>query len=569
MTSDASTTDHAQLAALLFPHIDKTPADWLAHYPPRPLPPGAFVTRYAPSPTGFVHIGSIYASLVARRAAHQTGGVFFLRIEDTDKKREQDGSIEKIVANMINFGLQPDEGIVQVNPEIELGAYAPYTQSERVEIYETFAKDLVARGLAYPAFDTDAELDAMRRAQEAQNAKPGYYGEWARWRSASLEQVRAKLEAGERPAIRVRAPYPNAAHIQLEDEIRGFIDMPANDTDAVLLKSSNRLPTYHFAHVVDDTLMRVNLVTRGDEWLPSVPLHLQLFSYIGQPAPKFAHIAPIAKMDGTARRKLSKRKDPEADMTYYYQAGYPEQAVTEYLLNLANSSFQDWRRDNPRTPNHAFGFSIHKMGVAPPLFDLVKLNDISKNVIATFSAAEVYGLVQTWANKHDPRIAAVLAADPAYSEAVFNVERMTASPRKDIVNWSDVERAVGFFFDPLFADAVARDGYPMPEYPRQVITAILDHVAGFDPAQPKEIWLAEMRTFAEAHGFARDAKTYKQAPDQFHGHFGDMMMVVRVGLTARTNTPDLHEIMHTLGTERVRARIAQARAYMSSDAQMN
>jgi len=542
------------IAELLYPHVTRTPADWLEIYPPRALPQGAYVTRYAPSPTGFVHIGSIYASLVARRAAHQTGGVFFLRIEDTDKKREQDGSIEAIVRNLINFGLTPDEGIVQIDPEIELGAYKPYTQSERIDIYESFAKDLVARGLAYPAFDSEAELDELRKQQEVEKVQPGYYGKWARWRDASYEDVKARIDAGERPVIRVRAPYPNPTRVVLHDAIRGEIDMPANEIDAVLIKSDNRLPTYHFAHVVDDTVMRVNLVTRGDEWLPSVPLHLQLFAYINQPAPTFAHIAPIAKMDGTSRRKLSKRKDPEANMAYYYEIGYPEQAVTEYLLNLANSNFQDWRRDNPTTPNSEFAFSIEKMGIASPLFDLIKLNDISKDVIARFTAEQVYDLAVAWADEHDQRLAAVLRLESAYTLAVFNVERTGTAPRKDIINWSDVERAVGFFFDPLFEAAIAKDGYPFPALDGELTAQVIEKMKAFDPVMPKENWLAGMRDFAEAHGFARDAKTFKKAPESYRGHFGDMMMIVRAALTGRTNTPDLYEIMKTMGTERVQRR---------------
>ncbi|MFN8528128.1 MAG: glutamate--tRNA ligase family protein [Anaerolineae bacterium] len=551
------TDRYVALAQLLYPHIDKTPQDWLQKFPSRQLPQGAYVTRYAPSPTGFVHIGSIYASLVAQRTAHQTGGVFFLRIEDTDKKREQDGSIEGIVRNMINFGLRPDEGIVQIDPEMELGAYGPYTQSARVEIYETFAKDLVARGFAYPAFDSEDDLEALRKAQEEQKAKPGYYGSWARWREASNDDVKARLDVGDRPVIRVRAPYPNEARIHLRDAIKGDIDMPANDIDAVLMKS-NSLPTYHFAHAVDDTLMRVNLVTRGDEWLPSVPLHMQLFEFIGQPAPTFAHIAPIAKMDGNSKRKLSKRKDPEANMAYYYEAGYPEQSVTEYLLNLANSNFQDWRRANPLASNDEFAFSIEKMGIASPLFDLVKLNDISKDVIATYSAERVYELGVAWALEHDAVLATVLQADPAYSVRVFNVERTTPAPRKDIVNWSDIDRALGFFFDDLFAHGIAAHGYPMPHIDGTVVHQVLEKVKQYDPAVSKEDWLADMRAFAEQHSFARDAKTFKKDPTDFHGHFGDMMMIVRVALTGKTNTPDLYEILHTMGTVRVHQRIEQA-----------
>ena len=333
--------------------------------------------------------------------------------------------------------------------------------------------------------------------------------------------------------------------------------MPANDTDSVILKS-NSLPTYHFAHVVDDTLMRVNLVTRGDEWVPSVPLHLQLFEFIGQNPPNFAHIAPIAKMDGSSKRKLSKRKDPEADMAYYYKAGYPEQAVTEYLLNLANSRFEDWRRENPITPNTSFEFKLDDMGKASPLFDVVKLNDISKDVIAGYTAEQVYETSIAWAKLNNPRLAALLENNREYALRVFNVERTGTSPRKDIVNWSDIERACGFFFDELFAESIGASGYPMPQLNPADIALIIQECAKFDPNALKETWIAHMREFAEQAGFARDVKTFKKEPAAFKGHFGDVMMVVRVALTGKTNTPDLYEIIQTMGIERTKRRLEQA-----------
>ena len=550
------------LADLLFPHITKTPRDYFAQYPPRDLPVGAKVTRFAPSPTGFVHIGSLMTSLVCRRVAHQSGGVFFLRIEDTDKKREQDRSVEEIVTNLINFDLTPDEGYVSVDPLVERGAYAPYVQSQRVEIYETFAKYMVEQGHAYPCFCTEDELDRLRKSQEAQNVKPGYYGSWAIWRNAPLERVKERLDAGERPVIRIRAPYPNEERVRFTDVIKGAIDMPANDLDSVLLKS-NSLPTYHFAHVVDDTLMHVNPVIRGDEWLASAPLHIQTFEFLGLPIPAFAHVAPIAKLDGTSKRKLSKRKDPEANVMYYYEAGYPVQAVSEYLLNLANSSFYDWRKANPDQPYQEFPLRLEDMGVASPLFDLVKLNDISKDVIASYSAEQVYAYGLAWARQYQPRLAALLEADPVYGVAVFNLERTGQAPRKDIVNWSDIERAVGFFFDALYEDSIAAS-FPMPAYTPDVVTAVLDRVRAFDPAQTKETWLDEMRSLGETLGFARDAKTYKKAPDQYKGHFGDVMMIVRVALTGRTNTPDLYEILKILGRERITRRMDRVAALISN-----
>jgi len=556
---------HPDLADLLYPHITGTIADLLAQYPPRKLPDGAYVTRFAPSPTGFVHIGSILTALVSRGMAQRSGGVFILRIEDTDKKREQDGSVEAIVRNLINFGLPPDEGINQLDPEVEAGAYGPYTQSQRVLLYDTFAKALVAAGHGYPCFATEAELETMRKVQEASHVRPGCYGPYAKWRDAKLADVQAALKAGQRPVIRIRAPYPTEERLKFCDEVKGDLDLPINDQDAVLIKS-NGLPTYHFAVVVDDTLMRVNLVIRGDEWLPSAPLHLQMYQYLGLPVPRLAHIAPIAKLDGTSKRKLSKRKDPEANVQYFYEQGYPKQAVAEYLLNLANSDFYDWRKANPTAPYTEFPLALEKMGVSSALFDLVKLNDISKDVIASYTADQVYEYGVAWAQQYAPELAALLATDPAYSRAVFNVERTGDAPRKDLVNWSDMERAVGFFFDALYAAASAQDGYPYPAAASAADRrAILQRVQTFDFTQPKDVWLTAMRDFSESIGFARDVKTFKKAaPGQFKGHFGDVMMVVRVGLTGKTNTPDLYEIAVTLGAGRVAERLSRALAVIEA-----
>jgi glutamyl-tRNA synthetase len=429
-----------------------------------------------------------------------------------------------------------------------------------VEIYEAFAKDMVARGNAYPCFCSEEELNRIRKEQEAANALPGYYGRWAKWRDATLEQVKAELEKGNRPVIRIRAPYPNEARTRFRDLIRGELDLPANDQDSVLVKS-NSLPTYHFAHVVDDTLMRVNTIVRGEEWLPSAPLHIQTFEFLGLPLIDFAHVAPIAKMDGTSRRKLSKRKDPEADVMYYYAAGYPTQAVTEYMLNLANSGFYDWRKANPDAPALDYPFKLEEMGVAMPLFDIVKLNDISKDIIAAYDAPKVYQLVAEWAKEFNPRLLDVLTADKEYTIRVFSVERYTSAPRKDLVNWSDVERVYSFFFDALF-DPQADGGYPLPNLDPTDISRILYHVRQFDPVTtPKEAWLEDMRGLAEGLGFARDAKTFKKNPGEYKGHFGDVMMVVRVALTGRTNTPDLYEILQIFGTERIGRRIEMALAF--------
>lgn len=547
----------ARVAELLFPHVTQTPQDILAQFPARRLPPGAWVTRFAPSPTGFIHIGGIFSALVSKRLAHQTGGVFFLRIEDTDKKREVESGVKEIVENLLNFDLKPDEGPVQVDPIAEAGAYGPYTQSRRADIYAVFAKDLVARGLAYPCFCSPEELEAIRQAQAGSRVKPGYYGPWAKDRDLALEQIEDNLAKKPGFVIRFRAPYPAEDKVQLDDLIRGRLEFPDNDQDAVLLKSDG-LPTYHLAHVVDDALMGTSLIIRGDEWIPSVPLHLQLFRAMNLPLPKFGHVAPIAKMDGSSRRKLSKRKDPEAAVSYYYERGYPAQSVIEYLLNLANSDFEDWRRRNPDAPYTDFELKIGQMASSNALFDLQKLNDISKNIIARYSAATVYDLALAWAQRYDPRLAALLRRDVDYALAVFGVERTGPAPRKDIVNWSDVERACGFFFDELYEE-VAAGGYPWPAVEPDTRRSVLAYCIEQLPALgDRDSWLQDMRQFAESLGFAKDTKTYKSNPGLYKGNWGDVMMVLRVALAAKQFTPDLYAVITTLGTARAVARLRRA-----------
>ena len=553
---------HRQIADLLFPDVHETPEDLFCRYPPRDLPPGAVVTRFAPSPTGFIHIGSIYISLIGRRLATQSGGVWFLRIEDTDQQREIERGVEQILEAIEAFGFQPDEGPYVVEDALrERGAYGPYKQSQRKGLYAVFAKALVEKGLAYPSFQTAQELDAIRAEQERTGAKTGYYGPWAKDRDLAVEDVRRNLAEGKPFVIRIHAPYPARRTIHIHDAIRGRLEMPENDQDYVLLKSDG-LPTYHLAHAVDDPLMRVTLILRADEWLSTLPLHVQLFEALNLPIIDYAHIAPLGKMDGTSKRKLSKRKDPEAAVTYYYQKGYPRQAILEYILNIANSSFEDWRRANPDAPLGDFELKLDRMSNSAALYDPLKMDSVSKDVIAKYSAAEVYEQVVEWAGQYDAPLAQALAADPAYSQRIFtlNAAMMGQTQRKDLACWSDVRRAYGFFFDPLYAESV-QGGYNLPAVKPEDLPALLDGcIASLNSLADKDTWLANLRAFGESIGYTTDRKAYKQEPGRFKGVFGDLMMVLRVALTNQQQTPDLYDMLQIMGAERAERRLSQARA---------
>ncbi len=554
-----SETNYAEIAELVFPAVSETPAEILARYPARLLPEKAIITRFAPSPTGFVHIGSIYISMVGRFLTRQTGGVFMLRIEDTDQERLIEGAMTQIIEALKEFNLTPDEGPVSESPLVVRGDYGPYIQSERKQIYAAFAKDLIARGLAYPSFQTPEELEAIRQEQQKKGAMPGYYGSWAQDRTLTLDAIRAKRDAGVPMVVRLRAPYPAKGTIIVQDAIRGTLELPPNDADYVLLKPDG-LATYHFAHPIDDVLMRINLVLRGEEWLATLPLHVQIFEAIGQPLPLFAHIAPIGKLDGDSKRKLSKRKDPEAAVRYYYEQGYPKEAVLEYLMNIADSSFEEWRTANPRAPITDFEIRLNRMAVSIAMFDSVKLESISREIIARYSAAEVYQQMLNWAEKYDPALVPVLTADSEYTVRVFDIERGGDVPRKDLVKWSDFYRAYGFFFDPLYEKSLA-GGSAMPEIAAGTIAQIMDYCLRDIQALPdKDTWLQGMRTMSEQFGFAPNRKAFKAAPDQFKGEFSDVMMIYRVGLANQRFTPDLYEMIRTMGAARASARLQRAKA---------
>lgn len=549
-------TDHHALAALLFPHAEVDLAKIHARYPARDLPDGAHVTRFGPSPTGFMHIGGVLAALLNFKLSGQTGGVFILRIEDTDQAREIEGGVALITEALAEVGIRIDEG-----PE-ESGPYGPYEQSKRLDLYHAFARDLVARGLAYPCFLREDELAAIRAEQEQQKVTPGVYGEWARSRNLTLDDVRAKIEAGERWVLRLRTAAQVGDRIQFEDRLRGTLELPANALDTVIIKADG-FPTYHFAHPVDDTLMRMTLIIRGDEWISSTPIHLQIFEALGVERPPIAHIAPIQKIDekedGTkSRRKLSKRHDPEASMTFYREKGYPPAAIVEYLLNLLDSAFEDWRVAHPDRPYAEFELSLDRLSRSGALFDLVKLDSVSQEVIARFSAEELFTTIRTWAHRYDARLAAAIDADPDLAKRAFNIGRDDDPPRKDISAWSRVADRFGWFFEAYF-DAMTPA--PMPDLGAAEIRNVLEFAVGqVDAAIAADAssWIAPFKEHALANGYAKNPKVASKNPELYKAAFGEFMSVARIAITGSRDSPDLHQVMRILGADTVRKRLRAA-----------
>ena len=543
--------DYKDLADKIFPNA-KDISYYEEKYPERNLKEGAIVTRFAPSPTGFVHIGGLYQATLAKKLAKQTGGVFFLRIEDTDQKREVENGITGIIDALNDFGLTPDEGMQ--NETEEKGNYGPYKQSLRKEIYQAYAKYLLAQGKAYPCFCTPEDLEEMRQKQESAKIRPGYYGVWAKCRNLSVEEMMEKIEKGEEYIIRLKSPGNPEKKIKHHDVIKGNIDFPENDQDIVIIKSDG-LPTYHFAHAVDDHLMHTTHVIRGDEWAASVPLHLQLFQVLGFKPPKYAHIAPIMKQEGDTKRKLSKRKDPEAAVSYYSEIGVPKEAVLEYLLNIANSNFEIWRKQNKDKSVEEFDLQLNKMGVSGALFDMVKLLDISKNVISRYDAQTVYNETKKWASKYDTELEKILDKDLSYTMKVLGMERGNAKPRKDIAKWSDIRYQTAYMFEELYEKAQEEYEYQTITDKNEIKAILENYLTVYDEQDEKQTWFDKIKDVAEKLGYAREVKEYKQNPENYpKGHVGDVSTVLRVSLTKRANTPDLYEIMKILGKDVIQKR---------------
>ena len=544
-------TDCKKIAELIFSDVDKSTEYYEELYPARNLPEGARVTRFAPSPTGYLHFGGLYAGFASKLTADTTGGVFMLRIEDTDKKREVEDGVTGIVQGLEAFGVSPDEGVTGFNAE--KGDYGPYTQSHRREIYRAFAKKLMEEGKAYPCFCTPEDLDEIRAKQENEDIK-GYYGSYAKCRDLSDEEIIEKVNNGVPFTVRLRSEGDISRKIRFEDMIKGKIEMSENVNDVVVLKADG-IPTYHFAHAVDDHLMRTTHVVRGDEWIASVPTHIELFRALGNKPLKYAHIAPIMKEENGGKRKLSKRKDPEANISYYIEKGYPEAAVKEYMLTILNSNFEEWRKANKTEDISKFPFNLKKMSVSGALFDMVKFNDVSKNVISVMKAQQVYDLVTAWAKDYNEALYKLFVDDKEKATAILNIDRENPKPRKDIACWEEVQNYVSFFYNELY-DA----DYTLPENIKKedAIEILAKYKDVYSKDDTKEEWFNRIKELCSDCGFTPNVKEYKQNPDAFKGHVGDVSTVIRIAITSRTNTPDLYYILQILGVDEIMRRIDDA-----------
>lgn len=544
--------DYQVLADLLFPNVTDTPESLEERFPLRNVPEGAVVTRMAPSPTGFVHLGNLVQGLTSERMAHQSGGVLFLRVEDTDAKREVPGAVEVLIDTLKHYGIQFDEGATH---DGDNGEYGPYRQRQRAAIYHVYAKKLVSEGQAYPCFCTEEQLAAMREQQEANKETTGYYGKYAMWRDRSLEEIQAELNAGHPWVLRFRSTGSIENQFKFDDLVKGKLTITENDVDHVLLKSDG-IPTYHFAHAVDDHLMRTTHVVRGDEWLPTLPFHIQLFKALGFKLPKYVHIGPLMKMDGTSKRKLSKRKDPELALTYYKAEGFPVEAVYEYILTILNSNFEDWRRANPDAAADTFKFSPKKLNPAGSLFDYAKLTDVSKNVISRMDAAKVYELLTEWAKEFDADFGEKLAADPEFATRILAIGRGGKKPRKDLAVWKDAKPYMGFFYDEYLQKPVFDE-----KFDKAVIADALNRfLEKFDIADDANTWFNKVKEITTDMGFTTDMKAYKADPTAFPGTVADISTFIRQAATGQTNSPDLYTVMQILGYERTVERIRKVLA---------
>lgn len=548
--------DNQKLADLLYPNA-RPIKYWFERYPERKLPAGAQVTRFAPSPTGFLHIGGVYMAMLSSTIAKQTKGLCMLRIEDTDQNREVKGGIDAIINGIGAFGVHFDEGKLSLKEEI--GYYGPYVQSKRTDIYRSFAREMVLRGKAYPCFCTAQDLNNMRAEQEQNKQNPGYYGKYAKCRDLTYEQIEQNIHNGKSWVLRFKCPYTIEDKMQTHDFVRGDRLIPCNYNDVVIMKSDGT-PPYNFAHVVDDTLMHTTLVVRGDEWLSSLTEHLQLFEALGLNPPAYAHTSTIQKIDLLTgeRRKISKRKDPEANVEFFVRLGYPVKAVFDYLMTLANSNFEDWRNANPIAPIDDFVFDISKINTSGALFDIVKLNDVSKNTISTMSAKQVYDLAYEWALKYDTELQSIMERAPKYYAAILNIDRDIPKPRKDISHWAELKSLYNYMFDDSFdpKSVVFPDKFSV----NQVKYVLTNYVNYYNTTDDQSLWFNRIKDLAEAMGFAREVKDFKKEPEKYPGHCGDVSTILRVALTGRTMTPNLYDICKLLGKDRIKKRLNQVLA---------
>lgn len=543
-----------ELADLIYPNITKTPEDYEKIYPERNLKEGAVVSRFAPSPTGFVHMGSLLTTLIERKIPDETDGVFYLRIEDTDQKRSVENGIQGIVNDLKNFDIKIDEGVIGENEQI--GNYGPYIQSQRKEIYECYAKSLIERGLAYPCFCTPEEIEETRKIQELNKERIGYYGSFAKCRNMSNEERAERIKNGEHYIIRLKSPGDYEKKVVFNDLVRGKIIFPENDLDVVLIKSDG-LPIYHFAHAIDDHLMRTTHVLRGEEWVSSVPVHIQLFDILGFKLPQYAHLGLVMKIDEEtgAKRKLSKRKDKEAAVSYYHNMGIPVEAVKLYLMTIGNSNFEEWLNQNPNASLNDFKFNFKKMSASGSLFDLEKLVNISRNYISRLSKEEVYDKEIAWAKEFDPDFAALLEKHKEYALEMFNIERCQKKPRKDYANFKEIKSYTWYMFDELFTGDISYEFQAINDMEeiKKILKLYLDKY--YNENDDEQTWFERLKDLSMELGYAREVKEYKENPDKYEGHVGDISMVLRVAMTSKAMTPNLYQIMKLFGKERVIKRL--------------
>lgn len=540
-----------KLAELLFGNIDKTPEYYEEKYPKRDLPSGAFVTRIGPSPTGFVHLGNLYNAIIGERLAHQSGGTFFLRVEDTDAKREVEGAVELVISAMDFFGIHFDEG---ATADGDSGSYGPYRQRLRKEVYQCYAKQLVMRGLAYPCFCSEDDLTVMREKQMSQKLNFGYYGEWAKCRDLSYEEIEKRINNGDEYVLRFRSSGNEENHVEVFDGIRGMLNVSENYQDFVLLKSDG-IPTYHFAHVIDDHLMRTTHVVRGEEWLATLPIHVQLFDTLGFERPVYCHTASLMKMDGESKRKLSKRKDPELGLNYYRAEGYVPRAVWEYLMTVLNSNFEEWRTENPDKDIDEFEFTLEKMSNSGALFDIMKFEDVSREVLLSTPASEIYDEFAKWLWEYDTEFYKIFTRDREYSEKILDVGRNGNRPRKDLTSWKQARQFLSFYFPETFK---IEDEYPERVSAEDKQAILKKYLETFDYADDNSQWFEKVRTITDELGYAVKPKDFKKNPEMYKGSVSDVSSVIRVALTGRTNSPDLWEIIHIIGEDEMRTRIEKA-----------
>lgn len=545
---------YQDLANLIYPNIHQTIEDLEKKFPKRNLKPGAMVTRFAPSPTGFLHTGSLFTAFLDYYYAHQSGGIFYIRLEDTDTKREIAGSGESLIEQLKIFDVIPDEGYISDSKEI--GTYGPYKQSNRSEIYNTCIKHLIEMGRAYPCFCSAEELQALRQEQEARKEIPGYYGKYAKYRDFPIDEAIAKIKAGDSYIIRFKSMGDHNRKIFFHDEIKGDLELTENDQDIVICKSDG-LPTYHFAHLVDDHFMRTTHVTRGEEWLPSLPIHLELFDTIGFERPKYAHFPVIMKVDENGnRRKLSKRKDVEAAVSYFLEQGYPKYGFMEYLLTIANSNYEAWRDENLDKDFHEFHLSFDKMSLDGALFDIAKVANISKERMAYKKAKDLAIEVKLWAKKYQPEFYEKIISNEDYFISILNIEREKEKPRKDYAKYSDIYPIISFFYDDVY-DTINKETLEWnPVMNKKDIKAVLkDYYDSIDLSLDEESWFNSIKELAVRHNFADNIKIWKKDKEAYKGHVGDVSEFLRIALSGRKNSPNLYYVIQILGKEKVQQRI--------------